>query len=171
MDPEEQFDTVVSVEMIEAVAWQDQDVYLEALARHTDPELGRIALQSINIDPKAYPKQRHSVTSTNTAIFPGGRLTPADHIAKKMTQNGWRRQEQTELGPDYSLTLREWRRNNLDNREALTRQWLDEGVSPDAIKRYFIGFSGLYLGLSEAGFRPDVQNITASQMLLVPQAA
>lgn len=162
------FDRVVSVEMIEAVDWRDMSTYFKALADFTDPENGIIALQSINIVPQQFAQQRHNQSFANTAIFPGGILVPKRFIENSMMELGWRTHEETELGPSYAPTLREWMRNLLANKAALSEQWTAQGVEPEKIERFYRGFS-FYLAFCQAAFRPDMDHLQNWQLTFRPK--
>lgn len=165
--PEKPYDRVVSVEMLEAVDWRDHDTYFDALSKFADKKHGVIVLQTINIHPKQFAAQRHVRSFANTAIFPGGILTPKEVISRKMQDRRWFTHEVTELGPSYALTLREWIRNLENHRPALTQKWLAEGQSQQDIDRFYRGFE-LYLAFSEAGFRRQMNNIQDSQITFCP---
>ena len=164
------FDRVVSVEMIEAVDWRDHGTYFDALTRHANPVNGVVALQAITIRPDQFASQRHNKSFANTAIFPGGVLTPKETIDKHFAKRGWELDEVVSLGSSYALTLREWIRNLWDAKPTLTAKWLHEGIMSDEIDRFWRGFS-FYLAASEAGFRPGTgPNIADYQLSYRPSA-
>lgn len=147
------FDRLVTVEMIEAVAWQDMDVFFDALTNFVDPEIGRIAIQSINLDSKRFAAHRQNDKNfASQAIFPGGVLTPRSFIENKMARRGYPLDQLADLGPSYAYTLREWLSNLCDNKDALTAQWLNDGVPKEKIGRFFRGMV-FYLASCEAAFR------------------
>lgn len=168
LEVDKPFDRVVSVEMIEAVDWRDHGVYFDALKDFVDPENGVIVLQSINIPKERFAHQKGNKSFANTAIFPGGVLTPKEVISQEMAKRGWRTHQETELGPSYALTLREWVRNLYDAKPALTKQWMAEGIPLEKIERFYRGFS-TYLAFCEAGFRPATNNIQGSQQTFRPK--
>lgn len=167
LEVEKPFDRVVSVEMIEAVDWRDMDTYFDSLVQFVDPDSGIIVIQSINIKPGHFAQHRHNKSFANTAIFPGGGLTPRRFIQDSLFDRGWRTHEATELGPSYALTVREWIRNLYDNRPALSAAWQNEGIPVEKIDRFYRGF-GLYLAFCEAGFRPVTGNIEGWQQTFQP---
>ncbi len=59
LDPDLRFDRILSVEMIEAVAWQDAPVFFNAIDKHLDPDTGIAVLQTINVPPEQEARQRH----------------------------------------------------------------------------------------------------------------
>lgn len=163
-----EFDRVVSVEMIEAVDWRDHATYFDALARHADAEHGRVVLQAITIRPEQFASQRHIKSFANTAIFPGGVLTPREVIDTHFGKRGWQPDGKVNLGSSYALTLREWIRNLWDSKSALDTKWRGEGIADDKIDRFWRGFS-FYLAASEAGFRPGTgPNIGVWQLAYTP---
>lgn len=168
LEPDAMFDRIVSVEMIEAVDWRDHGVYFDALARHANPTHGRIALQAITIRPEQFASQRHNRSFANTAIFPGGVLTPREVISSNMEQRGWQLDRVEDLGSSYALTLREWIRNLWDKKPELDAKWQSEGITSGKIDRFWRGFS-FYLAASEAGFRPGTgPNIGVWQLAYKP---
>lgn len=150
--PEEIYDRVLSVEMIEAVDWRDHDTYFGALSSHAHPTLGKLALQAITIRPSQFASGRHNKSFANTAIFPGGVLTPKETINKELAARGWENTAAKELGASYAPTLREWIRNLWDHRTTLDQKWQADGIDTHRIERFWRGFS-FYLAASEAGFR------------------
>ena len=168
LDDDEVFDRIVSVEMIEAVAWPDMPVYFNALAKHVDPEKGIIVLQSINTKPEQFAQQRHNKSFANTAIFPGGVLTPEQFIKNSMAERGWRTHEETELGPSYAPTLREWLRNLHAHKKALTAVWEARGIPSENIERFYRGFS-FYLASCQAAFRPEMSHLQDWQLTFRPE--
>ena len=163
------FDRIVSVEMIEAVDWRDHHTYFDALTRHADPEHGVIALQAITIRPEQFASQRHNRNFSNTAIFPGGVLTPKEVITEGLASRGWELENSESLGPSYALTLREWIRNLWDNKPMLDQKWQQDGIDAQQIERFWRGFS-FYLAASEAGFRPGTgPNIGVWQLAYKPR--
>ncbi|MGB4762205.1 MAG: class I SAM-dependent methyltransferase [Candidatus Saccharimonas sp.] len=152
LDPSATFDRVVSVEMIEAVDWRDHGTYFDALTRHADSQHGRIVLQAITIRPEQFASQRHNRSFANTAIFPGGVLTPERTIVQQLERRELTLSGRQDLGESYALTLREWIRNLWDRREELDKEWRAEGMTSAQIERFWRGFS-FYLAASQAGFR------------------
>ncbi|HVV67135.1 MAG TPA: class I SAM-dependent methyltransferase [Candidatus Saccharimonadales bacterium] len=147
------FDRLVTVEMIEAVAWQDMDVFFDALTNFVDPEIGRIAIQSINLDPRRFAAHKQNEKNfSNKAIFPGGILTPRGFIEDEMAKRNFELEQKEDLGISYAYTLREWLGNMWEHKDALTQQWLNEGVPAEKIERFYRGMT-FYLAFCEAGFR------------------
>jgi cyclopropane-fatty-acyl-phospholipid synthase len=166
-ESDHKFDRVVSVEMIEAVDWKDLDTYLDALTQFADPDKGIIKIQSINIKSKQYAHQRHNKSFANTAIFPGGVLTPRKVINKRMAERGWNIEQETELTRSYAPTLREWRRNLNSNFGALYSKWRSQGIEWPQIQRFFRGFN-FYLAFSEAGFHEITDHLEDWQLMYKP---
>ncbi|HWB39364.1 MAG TPA: class I SAM-dependent methyltransferase [Candidatus Saccharimonadales bacterium] len=162
--PEKPYDRLVSIEMLEAVDWRDHDDYFNHINKFL-AEDGRALLQAIHIHSSQWANQKHARSFANTAIFPGGVLTPKDVIRQKMAERGLQVVgQETELGSSYAQTLREWRRNLEASRAALTGKWRGEGRSPAQIERFYRGFGNIYLAWCQAGFMPQMNNIQASQM-------
>ncbi|MCA9327414.1 class I SAM-dependent methyltransferase, partial [Candidatus Saccharibacteria bacterium] len=170
-EPEEKFDRIVSVEMIEAVDWRDLDTYFDKLAEFIDPERGIIALQAITVPHHKEPSQHHRASFANVAIFPGGYLSSVRKIRQHMERRGFGLAEKpTEMGPSYALTLHEWLKNLAAHRPTLSEKWQAEGHSVEEIDRFYRGF-GFYLAACVAGFRPETgPNMGGQQLVFKPAA-
>lgn len=170
LEVDEPFDRIVSVEMIEAVDWRDLDTYFDKLVEFANPDTGVIVIQSINVRPENEPNQHYAKSFIKSAIFPGGVLTSKEMMGRKLEARGWRTHEETELGPSYALTLREWRRNLHQNKGALTELWSDEGTSGEVIERFFRGFT-TYLAFCQAAFRPQTDLMQDWQLTYRPRSS
>lgn len=149
--PEKPFDRVVSVEMIEAVAWQDLPAYYSALTKLTDQKRGVAVLQTINVRPEQEARQRHHKGFAQ-AIFPGGSLVAAQTIERDMSKYGWQLYERTDATSSYGPTLRGWRVNLHTHEAARTNLRIQKGISETSSARSDRGFD-FYLAASETGFR------------------
>ncbi|QUH05120.1 class I SAM-dependent methyltransferase [Saccharopolyspora erythraea] len=138
------YDSVVSVEMVEAVGSEYWPRYFRALDELLLPG-GRAALQAITMPHDRMLATRRSHNWIHKYIFPGGELLSVPAI-----EDGLRRYTSMEIvqrhsfGPSYAETLRRWRTGFLD-------RW------PEAAA---LGFNDnfrrmweFYLAYSEAGFR------------------
>jgi cyclopropane-fatty-acyl-phospholipid synthase len=137
------YEKLVCIEMIEAVGYRDFGTFFarcsNLLAAH-----GRMLLQAITIDDRAYEVEKASPSFIRTHIFPGGCLPSRAAIARCVAQHtdmqavGLR-----DLTPHYAETLRRWRANF----EAATARLEDLGYD-ERFRRLW----RMYLAYCEAGF-------------------
>jgi cyclopropane-fatty-acyl-phospholipid synthase len=149
------YDKLVSIEMIEAVGWRDFDTFFarcsNLLAAH-----GRMLLQAITIDDRAYEVEKASRSFIRTHIFPGGCLPSRAVIARCVAAHtDMRTVGHRDLTPHYAETLRRWRANF----EAATARLEDLGYD-ERFRRLW----RMYLAYCEAGFAE--RRIGVTQMTL-----
>ena len=75
------YDKLVSLEMIEAVGWQDFGTFFERCSELLAPN-GTMLLQAITMDDRAYPVEKASKSFIRTYVFPGGCLPSLEVISK-----------------------------------------------------------------------------------------
>jgi cyclopropane-fatty-acyl-phospholipid synthase len=140
----DQFDSVVSVEMIEAIGYHSWPRYSAALEKLVRPG-GRVAIQAITMSHARMLATRHTHTWIQKYIFPGGLLPSAQAIAG-ITERRTRLRtvDMTSLRPHYAETLRLWRERFTQRRNELAQLGFDE---------VYGRMWELYLAYSEAGFR------------------
>ena len=103
------YSKLVSVEMIEAVGWQYFDTFFEKCASLLAPD-GRMCLQAIVIDDRAYEPDKAAKSFANTVIFPGGCLPSHEVIARCVSKRtDMRILDLEDLSPHYAETVRRWR--------------------------------------------------------------
>ena len=137
------YEKLVCIEMIEAVGYRDFDTFFahcsNLLAAH-----GRMLLQAITIDDRAYEVEKASRSFIRTHIFPGGCLPSLAVIARCVAQHtDMRTVGLKDLTPHYAETLRRWRANV----EAATGRLEDLGYD-ERFRRLW----RMYLAYCEAGF-------------------
>jgi cyclopropane-fatty-acyl-phospholipid synthase len=137
------YEKLVCIEMIEAVGYHDFDTFFarcsNLLAAH-----GRMLLQAITIDDRAYEVEKASASFIRTHIFPGGCLPSLAVIADCVAQHtDMRTVGLKDLTPHYAETLRRWRANF----EAATVRLEDLGYD-ERFRRLW----RMYLAYCEAGF-------------------
>jgi cyclopropane-fatty-acyl-phospholipid synthase len=150
-----QFDAIVSVEMIEAVAERYWPDYFRALDRLLAPG-GRIGLQAITMEHRRMRATRRTKTWILKYIFPGGLIPSVPAIEENLRrQTRLHITGQHEFGLHYAQTLQIWqarfdaaagRLSGLGFDEVFRRMWR------------------LYLSYSEAGFRS--RYLQVSQFIL-----
>ncbi|MBN8867094.1 MAG: class I SAM-dependent methyltransferase [Solirubrobacterales bacterium] len=137
------YDRLVSIEMIEAVGWQDFPTYFEQCSRLLKRD-GSMLLQAITVADEAYDLEKASRSFISRYIFPGGCLPSVAEIRRCLDgtdlEIGW----SDELRLDYAETLAEWRLRFLAAAGRLEELGYDE-----RFRRMWV----LYLCVAEGGFR------------------
>jgi len=137
------YDKLVSIEMIEAVGWQQIGTFFARCSRLLHPD-GAMLLQAITIDDRAYEVEKASRSFIKDYIFPGGCLPSLEVIQRNVAR---RTDMQTvdvhDLTASYVLTLRSWRERFLAHTDELEDLGYDE-----SFRRLWT----LYLSYCEAGF-------------------
>jgi cyclopropane-fatty-acyl-phospholipid synthase len=137
------YDKLVSLEMIEAVGWQDFGTFFERCSDLLAPN-GTMLLQAITIDDRAYPVEKASKSFIRTYVFPGGCLPSLEQISKCVARRtDMRTLHLEDLTPHYAETLRRWRANVEAAAEQLDALGYDER---------FRRLWRMYLSYCEAGF-------------------
>ena len=134
---------LVSIEMIEAVGYHDFDTFF-ARCSNLLADDGKMLLQAIVIDDRAYEVEKASRSFIRTHIFPNGCLPSLAVIARCVAQRtDMRTVGLKDLTPHYAETLRRWRANF----EAATARLEDLGYD-ERFRRLW----RMYLAYCEAGF-------------------
>jgi cyclopropane-fatty-acyl-phospholipid synthase len=149
----EQFDTVASVEMVEAVGQRWWGAYLDSIARNLRTG-GRAALQFISIRPELFESYARNPDFIQTYIFPGGMLLDEPSFEALASERSLSWQDREGFRFDYAETLKRW------------RERYDQAVERHALSGFAQPFHQLwryYLMYCEGGFRGgaiDVAQIT-----------
>jgi cyclopropane-fatty-acyl-phospholipid synthase len=134
---------LVSIEMIEAVGYHDFDTFF-ARCSNLLADDGKMLLQAIVIDDRAYEVEKASRSFIRTHIFPNGCLPSLAVIARCVASHtDMRTVGLKDLTPHYAETLRRWRANF----EAATARLEDLGYD-ERFRRLW----RMYLAYCEAGF-------------------
>jgi cyclopropane-fatty-acyl-phospholipid synthase len=154
-DLEGRYDKLVSIEMIEAVGWQNLGLFLARCSDLLKPE-GVMLLQAIAIDDRAYEVEKATRSFIKEYIFPGGSLPSLAAMTRALAR---RTDLQTldveDITEHYIETLQHWRRRFVTHSEELEAMGYD-----DRFKRIWT----LYLAYCEGGFAE--RRITDLQLLL-----
>jgi cyclopropane-fatty-acyl-phospholipid synthase len=109
------FDKLVSIEMIEAIGWREQDTFFTTCARLLRPE-GVMGLQAIVIDDRSYERAKGREDFIKSMIFPGGFLPSIESMVRSMASStDLRVVDLEDIGRHYAETLRRWRANLAQN--------------------------------------------------------
>lgn len=151
------YDSVVSVEMIEAVGHEFWGTYFRTLDEVLAPG-GRVAIQAITMPHDRMLATRDGHTWINKYIFPGGFL-PSVEVIDEVTraETSLRLTGQLEMGSHYAETLRRWDRRFLAQRDAVLGLGFDD---------MFMRVWHFYLAYSQAGFASgylDVSQLTLTR--------
>lgn len=106
-DVSEQYDGIVSIEMIEAVGKAFWGTFFETLKNSLKPN-GRAVIQAITIDEKLAGKYQTGVDFIQKYIFPGGMLMSKSQLTARAAQHKFNVLDTYEFGKDYAWTLQEW---------------------------------------------------------------
>ena len=155
-DTNEQFDAIVSVEMVEAVGREYWPSYFDCIARNLKPG-GRAAIQFIAFDDELFDAYASSADFIQAFIFPGGLLIRTSEFERLAAERGLSWEDQTDFALDYAETLKKWR-SNFDRAVA-------DGRLPEGFDDRFTRLWRYYLMYCEGGFRGG--GIDVSQVTLV----
>ena len=147
------FDRLVSVEMVEAVGHQYLDNYFRTCARLLTPG-GLMAMQAITIRDAEYRRALRRADFIKRYIFPGGFIPCNSVLTGAAGDAGLVLVNLEDFGPDYALTLREWRRRLEANRPKAAALGFDER---------FLRMWRFYFAYCEGGFLE--RSISDVQML------
>jgi cyclopropane-fatty-acyl-phospholipid synthase len=153
-DAEGQYDSVASVEMVEAVGQDYWPAYLGAIARLLKPG-GRAALQFISIRESLFDDYAANADFIQTYIFPGGMLVSETRFRDLAEQAGLGWRDRAGYGLHYAETLKLWR-HRYDSAVA-------EAALPAGFDERFHRLWRYYLMYCEGGFRGggiDVAQVT-----------
>jgi cyclopropane-fatty-acyl-phospholipid synthase len=149
----EQYDHIVSIEMIEAVGREYWDSYFFTLKRCLKAG-GNIVIQSIVIDESLFPEYENNPGGfIQRYIFPGGMLPTTSHLKSYAMKHYLETLDIMAFGQDYATTLATW--HDRFNSE---QTWLEQ----NRYDEYFRRMWQYYLSFCEAGFldgRTDVVQI------------
>ncbi len=138
------YDSIISVEMVEAVGEQWWPTYFQTLDRCLAPG-GRVGLQAITMDHERLLATRSSWTWIHKYIFPGG-LVPSEQTMQNILASHTQLAvvDRMSFGQDYATTLACWREQFSAGADDVKRLGFDE-----TFRRMW----SFYLAYSEAGFR------------------
>ncbi|MFZ4538721.1 class I SAM-dependent methyltransferase [Propionivibrio sp.] len=121
----EQFDHIVSIEMVEAVGERWWPNYFKTLQRMLAPE-GRAVVQSITIQDALFPRYRKGTDFIQQHVFPGGMLPSPSAFRRQAAKAGLVVRDEFAFGEDYSRTLAAWSANFEQQYPAIVALGFDE---------------------------------------------
>ena len=156
-DERDQYDRIVSIEMIEAVGEEFWPKYFRQISDRLLPG-GLAGIQAITIQDKLFEAYRREVDFIQRFIFPGGML-PTPNILKGLGERfGIPVVGERVFGADYAKTLVVWRNN-------FRAAW--PNLMPMGFDERFRRLWEYYLAYCEAGFLSG--NIDVRQVVFAKQ--
>ncbi len=138
-----QFDKLVSIEMIEAIGHQFQDVYFKKCASLLSPG-GKALIQAITIEDHRYQQALHSVDFIKHYIFPGSYIPCVSSMVSSAANAGQLRLvDLQDIGDSYAKTICHWRNRFNQQRSSILALGYD---------LHFIRMWDYYFAYCEAGF-------------------
>eukprot|EP00257_Ricinus_communis_P011122 XP_002531842.2 uncharacterized protein LOC8271718 isoform X1 [Ricinus communis] len=120
------YDRIISCGMIEHVGHEYMEEFFDC-CESVLAEDGLLVLQFIAIPDKRYDEVRKSIDFLKEYIFPGGCLPSLYRITSAMRTASRLCMEHVEnIGSNYYLTLKCWRKNFLKNKEKILAMGFDE---------------------------------------------
>lgn len=151
----EQFDKVVSIEMLEAVGHRYLPDWCRTVARVLKPD-GLVALQYISCADARYEQLRTGVDFIQKHVFPGSLLLSTNRLNQLLADaGGFVLHSLDDMGQDYARTLRTWRENFNQRLTEVQAMGFDER---------FVRKWNYYLAYCEAAFA--LRNISVVQSVL-----
>jgi cyclopropane-fatty-acyl-phospholipid synthase len=153
-DVKGQYDSIASIEMIEAVGEKYLNKYFSMIKNNLKPS-GVGAIQAIIIKDELFDQYRKSEDFIQKYIFPGGFLPSLQCIKNHTEKSGLQLTEYKSYGIHYSNTLKEWRKNFINSWSDISKQGFDQS---------FKKIWDFYFSYCEAGFKS--KNIDLIQFAL-----
>ena len=142
-DVKGQYDSIASIEMIEAVGEKYLNKYFSMIKNNLKPG-GTGAIQAIIIKDELYDQYRKSEDFIQKYIFPGGFLPSLQSIRDHTKKSGLQLKEYKSYGIHYSNTLKKWRENFIYSWSDISKQGFDQS---------FKKIWDFYFSYCEAGFK------------------
>ncbi len=124
-DVKNKYDSIVSIEMIEAVGQNYLKSYFKKIKESLEHN-GTAAIQAITIDDKYYDRYKNKTDFIQKYIFPGGFLPCKREILKLSNEYQLKFEECNSYGLHYSNTLSIWREEFLKKWEDISKQGFDK---------------------------------------------
>lgn len=154
---EGKFDSIVSIEMFEAVGERYWPTYFGKIGNLLNRN-GKAVIQTITMNDEDFPRYRRGGDFIRSYIFPGGMLPSPSRFRETASKSGLRADNEFYFGQDYARTLERWLNNFDSKRSAVKALGFDDG---------FIRLWRFYLAACVAGFRTgrtDVMQVELSHV-------
>ena len=142
-DVKKKYNSIASIEMIEAVGQNYLENYFKAIKTNLVSE-GSAAIQAITIDDNLFDRYKTKEDFIQKYIFPGGFLPSKKKLYDLSQNNGLAINQYNSYGLHYSNTLKIWRDEFFKKWEEISKQGFD-----NKFKRMW----HFYLSYCEAGFK------------------
>jgi len=142
-DVKGQYDSIASIEMIEAVGEKYLNKYFSMIKNNLKPG-GIGAIQAIIIKDELFDQYRKSEDFIQKYIFPGGFLPSLQSIKYHTEKSGLQLTAYNSYGIHYSNTLKKWRENFINSWSDISKQGFDQS---------FKKIWDFYFSYCEAGFK------------------
>ena len=142
-DLKSKYDSIVSIEMIEAVGQNYLQNYFNTIKSNIS-DTGNVAIQAITIHDSLFDRYKNKQDFIQKYIFPGGFLPSKKSLYKYAEDNGLKFNEYNSYAKHYSDTLAIWR-NEFNKKWNLIK---NQGFDLNFKKMW-----EFYLSYCEAGFK------------------
>ena len=142
-DVKEKYNSIASIEMIEAVGQNYLQNYFHTIKSNL-VEGGNAAIQAITIDDNLFDRYKTKEDFIQKYIFPGGFLPSKKKLYDLSQNNGLTIDQYNSYGFHYSDTLKMWR-------DEFFKKW--EDISKQGFDNKFKRMWHFYLSYCEAGFK------------------
>jgi len=142
-DVKGQYDSIASIEMIEAVGEKYLNKYF-SMIKNNLKKGGIGAIQAIIIKDELFDQYRKSEDFIQKYIFPGGFLPSLQSIKDHSERSGLQLTAYNSYGIHYSNTLKKWRENFINSWSDISKQGFDQS---------FKKIWDFYFSYCEAGFK------------------
>nr|MBX2858532.1 cyclopropane-fatty-acyl-phospholipid synthase family protein [Cellvibrionaceae bacterium] len=112
------FDSIVSIEMFEAVGERFWKTYFEKLASLLNSK-GKAVIQTITMNEGDFSSYRKGADFIRTFIFPGGMLPSPSRFKEEANKAGLVCSNEYFFGQDYATTLEHWLKSFDEKREVI----------------------------------------------------
>ena len=142
-DVKGEYDSIASIEMIEAVGEKYLNKYFSMIKNNLKSG-GVGAIQAIIIKDELFDQYRKSEDFIQKYIFPGGFLPSLQSIKDHTEKSGLQLTAYNSYGIHYSNTLKKWRENFISSWSDISKQGFDQS---------FKKIWDFYFSYCEAGFK------------------
>lgn len=153
-DQKGQYDSIVSIEMFEAVGEKFWPTYFNKL-KSLLSQNGQAMIQTITINEKHFERYRNGGDMIRTHIFPGGMLPSPKRFKQNASKANLQIVDEFSFGQDYAKTMLEWLARFDANKSKIRALGYDEK---------FIRLWRFYLAVCYAAF--EVKRIDVMHMEL-----